>query len=244
MEWSYGTFDQLCFELDSLKSDSKREVLSSFFKTGKGQYAEGDVFLGIPVPVLRSVCVRYTHLSFDDIAWLLKSEVHEHRFVALTLLVMRFNSVKGRGMLAEKKRIYDFYLSYFSAVNNWDLVDMSCSQIVGQYMLLVPSERKKLFLWVKSTHLWTRRIAVGSCYAFIRKKEFSEILGVCRLLFTDSHDLMHKVCGWMLREVGKRDVGVLRNFLDLHAASMPRTMLRYAIEKFDSTERARYLKAK
>ena len=233
----------LCSELDSLKSEEKRLVLSSFFKTGKGEYGEGDVFLGITVPVLRKVMLKYVHLSFSDIDALLKSPIHEHRLVGCYLLVWRF---KHASVIDIRSRIevYEFYVDHFLCINNWDLVDTSCSQIVGAYMVLVPADRKWLFVWATSLHLWTRRIAVVSCYAFIRLNQFDEILRLCSLLLTDSADLMHKACGWMLREVGKRDMARLCGFLDEYALRMPRTMLRYSVERLSLEKRKYYMSLK
>ncbi len=230
-------YASLVTELEGLKSESKKKVLSSFFKTGPGQYGEGDVFLGITVPVLRSVALRYPMLGFDDISKLLGSVVHEHRYVGLALLCTRYT----KGDLVVKKECYDFYVAHFSCVNNWDLVDTSAPVVVGEYLFSHPELRGALFEWAGSSRMWTRRVAVVSQYYAIKRGHFNEILKLCFLLLDDKEDLMHKACGWMLREVGKKDASVLRRFLDEHAVLMPRTMLRYAIEKFDADERRKYL---
>lgn len=230
-------YASLVFELDGLKSDSKRKVLSTFFKTGPGQYGEGDVFLGITVPVLRGVALRYSGLGLRDVDRLLKSSIHEHRFIGLVLLCSMYQHGDGH----VKKEVFDFYVAHFSCVNNWDLVDTSAHVIVGGFLFDDPSLRDVLFEWVKSSHMWTRRVAVVSQLYFIRRGRFDEILKLCSMLMGDTEDLMHKACGWMLREVGKKDVGVLRLYLNENASVMPRTMLRYAIEKFDVDERKKYL---
>ncbi len=230
----------LVAELDGLKSDSKRKVLSTFFKTGPGQYGEGDIFLGITVPVLRSVALRYSGLGLCDVDTLLMSSIHEHRFIGLVLLC----SMYQRGDDDVKKEVFDFYVAHFSCVNNWDLVDTSAHVIVGDYLYRHFELRVILFEWVMSSHMWTRRVAVVSQLLFIRRGRFDEILKLCSMLMGDTEDLMHKVCGWMLREVGKKDVGVLRSYLNEYASVMPRTMLRYAIEKFDVEERKKYLSMK
>ncbi len=222
-------------DLQALANAKKAAFFPKFFKAGKGEYAEGDVFLGISVPDVRSVAKKYSDLSLSDLKNLLANKYHEARLLALLILTMQY----AKGDEEQKKKIVDFYLTQFSRVNNWDLVDTSASQILGSHLLTRP--RTMLLKFAKSTHLWTQRIAIVSTYAFIRAGQFEETLKISEMYLTHSHDLIHKASGWMLREVGKRDIAVLRSFLDDHAAVMPRTMLRYAIEKMTPAERRRYM---
>ncbi len=223
------------YELKALADAKKAVFFPKFFKAGKGEYAEGDVFLGISVPDIRSVAKKYHDLSLSEIKKLLANKYHEARLLALIILTMQYT----KGHDAQKQKIVDFYLTQFSRINNWDLVDTSASQILGSYLLTHP--RGMLMRFAKSSHLWTQRIAIVSTYAFIRANQFEETLKIAEIFLSHKHDLIHKAAGWMLREVGKRDIGVLRTFLDRHAETMPRTMLRYAIEKMDEGERKKWL---
>lgn len=225
-------------DLKALANAKKAAFFPKFFKAGKGEYAEGDVFLGISVPDVRSIAKKYSDLSLSEIRQLLADKYHEARLLALIILTMQY----AKGDEAQKKKIVDFYLTQFSRVNNWDLVDTSASQILGSYLLTRP--RTMLLKFAKSTHLWTQRIAIISTHAFIRAHQFDDTLKISEMFLTHKHDLIHKASGWMLREVGKRDIGVLRTFLDRHAAVMPRTMLRYAIEKMTLSERLKYMNAR
>ncbi|MGD8910163.1 MAG: DNA alkylation repair protein [Chromatiales bacterium] len=206
-----------------------------FFKTGPGEYGEGDRFLGIRVPVLRTELKRYLDLPLHEILKLLRSPYHEARLSALLMLVERFK----RGGDSSQEAIYRHYLEHTPYINNWDLVDSSAPQIVGAYL----QERDKdvLYRLVASESLWERRIAVMASFHFIRQCSYADALALCEALLDDSEDLIHKATGWMLREIGKRDGAVERKFLKRHYHNMPRTMLRYAIEKFPQSERQRYL---
>jgi 3-methyladenine DNA glycosylase AlkD len=216
----------------------KAKKLANFFKTGKGQYGEGDVFLGITVPKQRKIARKYIDLHLEDIQVLLGSEVHEHRLTALIILVSKFE--KANDMAKEK--IFHFFLDNMEHINNWDLVDLSAPKIVGEY--LFDKNRSILFRLAKSSSLWERRIAVLSTFYFIKNNDFKDSLAISELLLDDEHDLIHKAVGWMLREIGKRDQKLLENFIEKHCLHMPRTMLRYAIEKFDKDKRKFYLTRK
>ena len=235
-------------ELRRVASAEKAVVLARFFKTGKGQYGEGDRFLGVMVPEQRQVAKRFFAGREDRscpavlsvVRELLKSEFHEDRLTALLILVEQYK----RSGEAEQKRIFDFYLKNLPCINNWDLVDLSAPNIVGAHLL--DKDDSVLFAMAESDHLWTRRVAVLATFAFIKAGRFDEILSLAERLLVekrDGHDLMHKSIGWMLREVGKRDRLVLEAFLDQFAARLPRTTLRYAIERFDEPARRRYLGA-
>lgn len=208
-----------------------------FFKTGPGEYGEGDQFLGLTVPQVRSMLVQTNDLVEADVLELLRSKWHEERLLALLILVRRFE--KARNDEALRERIVKLYLANTKWINNWDLVDTSASQIVGGWLLT--RDRAVLSKLAKSKSLWEQRIAVLATLTFIRKGQFGDTLRLSEHFLTHEHDLMHKACGWMLREAGKRDVEVLRMFLDEHATRMPRTMLRYAIEKLPDAERRKYL---
>ena len=215
----------------------KAQILSSFFQTKEGQYAHSDIFLGVTVPQTREIVAPYKNLPLEEVYKLLHSEFHECRFAALVILVNQFKDASE----AERKIIYDFYLSNTLMINNWDLVDVSCYKIVGQW--LIDKDRAVLYELVDSDWLWDQRIAVISTLAFIRNNDFEDILRLSELFLTHPHHLMHKACGWMLREVGKRDKATLINFLNKFASQMPRVMLRYSIEKLSDKERKSYLRA-
>lgn len=223
-------------ELKKLADSRQAKVLQGFFKTGKGEYGEGDIFLGIKVPVQRRVAKEFKDLIFVDLQKLLNSKIHEERLIALFILISQYGEVNE----IEKKKIYNFYLKNTNNINNWDLVDLSAPNIVGNYLL--NKDRKFLYKLVKSKNLWERRIAVLACFIFIRNNDFRDILKFSKILIDDRHDLIHKAVGWMLREVGKRDAKILENFLNEYSKKMPRTMLRYAIEKFSDKKRKGYLK--
>ena len=208
-----------------------------FFKTAPGQYGAGDQFLGITVPELRKIAKEFRGLALADAAALLDSAWHEERLLALFFLTQLYAS----GTPTAQREVYDFYIAHRAQVNNWDLVDASAHLIAGPW--LEQRDRAVLCEWARSAVLWERRIAVVATFHFIRQGDFTDILKLSELLLTDPHDLMHKATGWMLREVGKRDRAVLEQFLAAHAAKMPRTMLRYAIEKFPEPIRQQYLRA-
>ncbi|MDH5216654.1 MAG: DNA alkylation repair protein [Gammaproteobacteria bacterium] len=209
-----------------------------FFKTAKGQYGEGDIFLGIRVPVLRKQVSKFRSMSLDECLSILTSKYHEERLFALLMLVDMFK----RGTALEQKQIYDAYLAHTGFVNNWDLVDSSAHLIVGEY--LSERDRRPLQRLARSKSLWERRIAMIATFCFIRNGQFDDALEVAEILLKDEHDLIHKAVGWMLREIGNRDKRSEVEFLQKHYQTMPRTMLRYAIEKFPEAERYRYLDRK
>ncbi len=207
-----------------------------FFKTGKGEYGEGDRFLGIRVPVLRQLAKKYRDIDLSAIKKLLQSSFHEERLCALIILVQKFS----KGTEEERAAIYNLYLGSIEKINNWDLVDSSAHYIVGVY--LENRNRDILYKMAGSENLWERRIAVMSTFHLIKKNIFKDTLNISEALLKDNEDLIHKAVGWMLREIGKRDISAEKNFLDKHYKDMPRTMLRYAIEKFEEKERQKYLK--
>jgi len=231
---------KLISELDTLSNKEKAEIHSKFFKTGNGDYGEGSIFLGIPVPILRKVAKRYQTLSLDNIQKLLDDKIHTYRFVAIIILVKEYEM----GNDEKKKEIYEFYLKNLSNINNWDLVDVSAPNIIGNYLYNQPKiiAKKTLQTLAISKNLWKRRIAIVSTFFFIRQNRFEETIEITKILLKDKHDLIHKACGWMLREVGKRNQKVLESFLDENIKKMPRTMLRYSIEKFEEGKRKSYLK--
>ena len=214
----------------------KKEYLPRFFKTGKGQYGEGDKFLGVVVPNTRLVAKRHKDAPFEVMAELLQSQWHECRLCALLMLVERFKKSDEKG----RKLIYDFYLSQTARINNWDLVDLSAPGIVGEY--LKDKSREDLYRLADSKLLWDQRIAVVSTYTLIKNGDFIDILALAERLLHHPHDLMRKAVGWMLREMGKRDRDLRVQFLEKYCKVMPRTMLRYAIEKFPEEERKEFMK--
>lgn len=231
---SYQAFLQ---HFRALGSPERAAGAARFFKTGPGEYGEGDQFLGITVPQVRSILPQTDALSEAEILELLHSHWHEERLLALLMLVRRFE--KSRKEKPAREAIVRLYLANTKWINNWDLVDTSAPQILGGWLL--KRDRSILRTLAGSKSLWEQRIAVLATLTFIRAGDFADTLALCAHLLPHPHDLMHKACGWMLREAGKRDVQVLRGFLDTHAAQMPRTMLRYAIEKLPEPERRMYL---
>jgi 3-methyladenine DNA glycosylase AlkD len=227
--------DNVKADLQTLADPEKAKILSRFFKTGKGQYGEGDVFLGIVVPKQRTVAKKYSGLPLRDIGRLLTGEIHEHRLVALIILANAYKNADTE----DRERIVDFYLKQARNINNWDLVDLSAPNILGEYLL--DKDRTVLYRLAGSKNLWERRMAIMSTFAFIRKNDFKDTLRISGLLLRDSHDLIHKAVGWMLREVGKRDLKTEEDFLERHHRLMPRTMLRYAIERFGAEKRKIFL---
>jgi 3-methyladenine DNA glycosylase AlkD len=223
-------------ELASLEDASQAAVLKRFFKTGPGEYGEGDRFRGIRVPVLRKMAGKYRQLSVVEAGLLLRSAFHEDRLLALIILIDRY--YKGEGVV--KSNIHHLYLKRTRFVNNWDLVDVSAPHLLGHYL----RDRSKDILshLAASTSLWERRMAIMATFSYIKAGNFDETLRIARLLLDDSEDLIHKAVGWMLREVSKREITVAEAFLRAHQREMPRTMLRYAIEKFPQTKRQAYLK--
>jgi len=224
--------------LQKLGNKEKADILQRFFKTDPGEYGEGDLFLGIKVPELRKLVKEYQDITLKEVEQLLKSPVHEERLLALLILVHTYST----GNETSKKRIYALYMKNTRFINNWDLVDASAGHIVGAFLMY--KSKKPLYLLVKSRNLWERRISIMSTFHFIKHNQFSETLKISKLLLLDEEDLIHKAVGWMLREVGKRHLQTEERFLKEHYKTMPRTMLRYAIERFPEPKRQRYLKSK
>jgi 3-methyladenine DNA glycosylase AlkD len=220
-------------QLKSLSDKNQAEILQRFFKTGKGEYGEGDVFLGVKVPLQRNVAKDYFEIELNDIQELLESNIHEYRYTSLVILYSKYKRAE------DKKEIFDFYMKNAKRINNWDLVDTSAPYIAGDFLFDKPKDI--LYEFVKSNNLWKRRIAIMSTFGFIKKNDFVDAIKISEILLNDSHDLIHKAVGWMLREIGKRDVNVLIDFLNKHYKKMPRTMLRYSIEKFNEKKRKDYL---
>ncbi|MBM9499046.1 DNA alkylation repair protein [Leptospira sp. 201903071] len=221
--------------LQKLGDPSKAQFLTRFFKTGAGEYAEGDVFLGITVPNQRKIAKQHKGLPLKEIEILLRSPIHEERLTSLFILCERFK----KGDEKDRKSFHEFYLKNLKHVNNWDLVDLSARVLIGEFLL--DKDRKILYRLAKSKNLWERRISVLSTYAFIRVNDFQDILDIAERLLNDQEDLIHKAVGWMLREVGNRDQKMEIGFLDRFAEKMPRTMLRYAIEKFPDSLKKKYM---
>lgn len=224
-------------ELRHLGTPQRAKNLAWFFKTGPGQYGEGDVFIGITVPEIRQMVKKYFNLSLPDVKSLLHSKEHEFRLTALLILVKQFEKADEK----KRQQIFDLYLKNTKWINNWDLVDLSAPNIVGTYLL--DKSRSKLLDLARSTSLWERRIAILSAFAFIKKGESATALRIAKMLLKDEHDLIHKAVGWMLREVGKRCRPAEElKFLDVHYRQMPRTMLRYAIERLTPEQKVFYMK--
>ncbi|MFC1822515.1 DNA alkylation repair protein [Thermodesulfobacteriota bacterium] len=222
--------------LKSLSNPAIAEHSQRFFKTGEGEYSAGDKFLGIRVPVLRKQVRKYKSISIKETLQLLNSAYHEERLFALLMLVEKYS----KGSSEEKTNIYQHYLNNTKFINNWDLVDSSAGYIVGAY--LEDKDKQPLYELAKSNNLWERRISIISTFHMIKKNDFKDALEISRILKNDTEDLIHKAVGWMLREIGKRNPSVERAFLKKYYKGLPRTMLRYAIEKFPEKEREKYLK--
>lgn len=221
-----------------LASPEVSKTMQWFFKTGRGEYGEGDQFIGLKVPTQRKLAREFRDLNLKEIKILLHSPVHEERLISLFILVERYE--KGDDKL--KQKIFSFYVSNRKGVNNWDLVDLSAPKIVGKHLL--NRDKVLLFNFALSKNLWERRIAVLSTYEFIQYNEYTTTLRIAEILLQDKQDLIHKAVGWMLREIGKRDINAEESFLKIHYKLMPRTMLRYAIEKFPELKRKKYLQGK
>jgi 3-methyladenine DNA glycosylase AlkD len=227
-------------ELQKLADKEIAKSRTWFFKTGKGEYGYGDVFLGIEVPAIRQVAKKHQELALDQIKKLASSKYHEERFIALAIMVLQFKKAKAAAI---KKQLFDTYLELLKAnrVNNWDLVDASAPYL-GVYLLDFPGAKALLAKLAKSKNLWEQRASIMFTWAYIRAGQLEVSTKQVELFLDHPHDLIHKAAGWMLREVGKKDLKLLRSFLDAHAANMPRVMLRYAIEKMTEAERAKWLK--
>lgn len=234
-------FDELAQIKELLNAGASLENAlkkARFYKTTPGAYAENTKFIGPSTPDLKIIAKKFKNLSLDDIKLLLQSEVHEERALALFILVRQYKS----GDTCQSANIYDYYLQNLKYINNWNLVDSSCPYIMGDYLL--HKDKNILFELARSSNIWERRIAVVSTWMFIRNNEFEPTIKLCEILLGDSHDLIHKACGWMLREIYKRDPSILIKFLEKYMQTMPRTALRYAIERFPQEARKFYLSQK
>ena len=229
--------NQLKKELKEKSNSKQAKILQRFFKTGKGEYGEGDIFLGIKVPIQRSIAKKYTNLPLNQLQNLLDSKVHEYRLIALVILMDKYKK-------ENKEKIYNFYIKNLKNINNWDLVDISCPNIIGAYLYTQPRDvtKKTLQKLAISDNLWERRVAIVSTFYFIRQNRFGESIGIAQMLKNDKHDLIHKAIGWMLREIGKRNQEVEERFLRKYYKTMPRTMLRSAIERFSKEKKEFYMK--
>lgn len=228
---------QIVSEIQLHANPEKARGLQRFFKTGKGEYAEGDIFLGLVVPIQRSIAKRFRDISLNDVAQLLHSKIHEHRLIALFIMMDQFK----RGDESTKKAIYEMYISNTNSINNWDLIDLSAPTIVGEY--LKEKDITTLYAFAKSHNLWKKRISILALFTDIKYRRFDRALSIAEILVHDTHDLIHKAVGWMLREIGKRGgMKEEENFLKKYLSTMPRTMLRYAIERFPEQKRQWYLK--
>jgi len=223
-------------ELRRHASAAQAKILQGFFKTGPGQYGEGDIFIGVKVPATRKVAAIFQDLSVSATLSLLKSPIHEERLLALLILIRKYEQGDASG----QQRIVDLYLAHTRYINNWDLVDLSAAKIIGHF--LIDKERGLLDRLARSKNLWERRISIIATYAFIREQDLGDTFRIADRLLADPEDLMHKAVGWMLREAGKRDVRALEDFLKPRYLRLPRTLLRYAIERFPEAHRKRYLK--
>lgn len=230
------TLAEIRLDLRTHASEEKAAILRRFFKTGPGEYGEGDCFIGVQVPATRKVAKRHASIPLRQVRSLLNSPVHEERLLALLILVQKY----GKADSTEQHALYEFYTAHTARINNWDLVDLSADKIVGAYLL--SRKRTVLRRLARSNDLWERRIAIVATFHFIRHGQFEDTLAVAGLLLGDDHDLIHKAVGWMLREVGKRDQAAEERFLKCHYRIMPRTMLRYAIERFAEPKRQAYLR--
>jgi 3-methyladenine DNA glycosylase AlkD len=225
-------------ELKSMAEPEKAAILQRFFKTGPSEYGEGDIFIGVMVPQSRQVAKKFNELPLGEVRTLLYSRVHEERLVALLILAWRYSSASSS---REKEEIVKFYLDHIKRVNNWDLVDLSAPNILGAHLVDRDGRRRLLYRLAGSENVWERRIAIVATHHFIRNGDFSDTLKIAEMLLQDRHDLIHKAVGWMLREVGKRDAAAEKEFLEKHCSVMPRTMLRYAIERLSERKRRRYM---
>ncbi len=229
------TAKEIQSRLRALGDPADAAFLQRFFKTGPGQYGQGDVFIGVRVPAVRAVAKDFATMALPQVEKLLHSKIHEERLAALIILVAQ----AARGEAKTQKAIYQLYLANTKDINNWDLVDVSARQVVGAY--LADKSRRPLYRLARSKWLWDRRISILATAHYIRLGQFDDTLAIAEMLLGDPHDLMHKAAGWMLREVGKGDTAVLEQFLTRHASVMPRTMLRYAIERFPQEKRRQFL---
>jgi len=226
-------------ELNKLANKEKAKLCLRFFKTKKGEYGEGDKFLGISGPDQRKLAKKYQDINFSDLQKVVCSPLHEYRQTSFLILVYKYQAAKEE---KTKKEIFNFYIKNHKGANNWDIVDITTPHVVGQYLYEFGHDTSLIYQYAKSKDMWERRIAILATYAFIRNNIFDHTLKISEILLHDQQDLIHKAVGWMLREVGKRDETVEESFLKKYYQIMPRTMLRYAIEKFEETKRLKYLK--
>jgi 3-methyladenine DNA glycosylase AlkD len=229
-------FQKLKQDLQNLANPEKAVLLQGFFKTGPGQYGEGDVFLGVVVPEQRKIAKKYVNISFADLSKVISSRYHEERLTSFIILAYKFEKANKD----EQKELFDFYIKYKEYANNWDLIDVTTPKVVGRYLL--DKDRDILFHLAKSKSIWDKRIAVLATFWFIKHDDFADSLKIAEILLNDKHDLIHKAVGWMLREIGKRNLDLEENFLKKYYKKMPRTMLRYAIERFEESKRLSYLR--
>jgi len=244
------TLTKIKKDMKKLSDPERAKQCQRFFKTGKGQYGEGDIFIGLTNPQIRGIVKQYWELSLTDTQKLIKSKIHEQRLVAILILVTKFQKIGKNKKISkeektkQQKQIVNIYLKNTKYVNNWDLIDLSAPKILGAYLFSltknVDREKKILYKLAKSKSLWEKRIAMLSTFEFIRNGHFDDAINIAEILVNDKHDLIHKAVGWMLREIGKRDQAVEEKFLKRHYKTMPRTMLRYAIERFDEKKRKFY----
>jgi len=222
--------------LKLVATEERRKVNEWFFKTGKGEYGYGDIFLGVTAPEIRRIAKKFSQeISLQELTELIRSPIHEVRLCALIILVNKYKKENS-------DKIYQYYMDHLTAINNWDLVDSSAPYIVGDYLYKHPEKSKILIDFSHSENLWVRRISIVSTFTFIKNNEFNTTLEIAKLLLNDNHDLIHKALGWMLREIYKRDERIIKRFLRQNYAQIPRTTLRYAIERMDKEERLLYLK--
>jgi len=224
-------------EIQALANKAIAQHSLRFFKTAKGEYGHGDIFLGVRTPQIRLIAKKHIGISTADMTTLIKSKYHEERLLGLIILVNKYSKAKEDKV---RNQLYKIYVSSFKYVNNWDLVDVTCPHLIGKH--LMDKERSILYSWAKSDDLWTKRIAIVSTHWFIRKNDLDDTFKIAEILLNDEHNLIHKAVGWMLREAGKRDLEKEEIFLKKHYKNMPRTMLRYSIEKFPEPKRQKYLK--
>jgi 3-methyladenine DNA glycosylase AlkD len=241
MSYPKLTAQQVIADLKKINNPDKANILARFFKTGPGEYGEGDIFWGITVPEQRSIAKKYLSLDLIQIEQLLKNPVHEIRLTGALILVEKFNKSKDD---LELKSILDFYLNNLSHFNNWDLVDLSAPKIIGSYLVKNPDAKKLLSELSKDSNFWIRRVAMVANLTLIRSGDCQITISLARGYLTEKHDLLHKATGWLLREVGKHEEKLLLAFLDQYAPQMPRVMLRYSLEKLPQTLRLKYLNAK
>jgi len=222
--------------LKLVATEERRKVNEWFFKTGKGEYGYGDIFIGVTVPNIRKIAKKFSQeISLKELVELIRNPIHEVRLCALIILVNKYKK-------EDSEKIYQYYLKHLNSVNNWDLVDTSAPYIVGDYLYKNSKKSKILLEFSQSENLWIRRISIVSTLTFIKNNEFNQTLKIANLLIYDDHDLIHKAVGWMLREIYKRDESLIKQFLRQNYAQIPRTTLRYAIERMDKEERLLYLK--